>query len=142
MRQAVSRHTANRPNAHRSPPHGHKDCAYPLRPSKAGIGQRKTGAADHDREKCTADLGRLRGAQPPHVDRPGGTWKLQIMEDSATLVLAKSDQIDFINPEGTPIVYLLEQWGWTDLLDNGDVVVNGPGGMWSASSAWAPTRTS
>ena len=78
----------------------------------------------------------------------GVTWKLQIMEDSKSLVLAKSDQIDFINPEGTPIVYLLEQAGWTDLLDNGDVVVNGPGGMdsrssvWSASSAWAPTRTS
>jgi hypothetical protein len=59
----------------------------------------------------------------------GVTWKLQIMEDSKSLVLAKSDQIDFINPEGTPIVYLLEQAGWTDLLDNGDVVLHGPAGV-------------
>jgi hypothetical protein len=59
----------------------------------------------------------------------GITWKLQIMEDSKSLVLAKSDQIDFINPEGTPIVYLLEQAGWTDLLDNGDVVEHGPAGV-------------
>ena len=59
----------------------------------------------------------------------GVTWKLQIMEDSKSLVLAKSQQIDFINPEGTPIVYLLKQEGWTDLVDNGDVVANGPGGV-------------
>jgi hypothetical protein len=59
----------------------------------------------------------------------GVTWKLQIMEDSKSLVLAKSGQIDFINPEGTPIVYLLKQAGWTDLLDNGDVVEHGPAGI-------------
>lgn len=58
----------------------------------------------------------------------GVTWKLQIMEDSKSLVLAKSQRIDFINPEGTPIVYLLKQEGWTDLVDNGDVVSNGPAG--------------
>ena len=59
----------------------------------------------------------------------GVTWKLQIMDDSKSLVLAKSEQIDFINPEGTPIAYMLKQAGWTDLLDNGDVVLNGPAGI-------------
>lgn len=59
----------------------------------------------------------------------GVTWKLQIMEDSKSLVLAKSDQIDFINPEGTPIVYLLEQAGWTPLLNNDDVITNAAGGV-------------
>ncbi len=58
----------------------------------------------------------------------GVTWKLQIMDDSKSLVLAKSAQIDFINPEGTPIVYMLKQSGWTDMLDNGDVVEHGPAG--------------
>jgi hypothetical protein len=59
----------------------------------------------------------------------GVTWKLQIMEDSKSLVLAKSDQIDFINPEGTPIVYLLEQAGWTPLLNNDDIITNASGGV-------------
>ena len=59
----------------------------------------------------------------------GVTWKLQIMDDSKSLVLAKSAQIDFINPEGTPIVYMLKQSGWTDMLDNGDVVEHGPAGV-------------
>jgi hypothetical protein len=81
----------------------------------------------------------LTGA-PELSDRPfeevtsklsGVTWRLQIMEDSKSLVLAKAGRIDFINPEGTPIVYLLEQAGWTDLADNGDVVVNGPAGATS-----------
>jgi hypothetical protein len=59
----------------------------------------------------------------------GVTWKLQIMEDSKSLVLAKSDQIDFINPEGTPIVYLLEKAGWTPLLNNDDIITNAAGGV-------------
>jgi hypothetical protein len=59
----------------------------------------------------------------------GVTWKLQIMEDSKSLVLAKSEQIDFINPEGTPIVYLLEKAGWTPLLNNDDIITNAPGGV-------------
>jgi len=59
----------------------------------------------------------------------GITWKMQIMEDSKSLVLAKSDQIDFINPEGTPIVYLLEQAGWTPLVNNDDIIANASGGV-------------
>ncbi len=79
----------------------------------------------------------LTGA-PELSDRPfeevtsklsGVTWKLQIMEDSKSLVLAKAQRIDFINPEGTPIVYLLKHEGWTDLVDNGDVVQHGPAGI-------------
>jgi hypothetical protein len=56
-------------------------------------------------------------------------WRLQVLDDSKSLVLAKAGREDFVNPEGAPIVYTLEQAGWTDLLDNGDLYKYGPAGV-------------
>ncbi len=56
-------------------------------------------------------------------------WKLQVLDDSKALVLAKAGRIDFVNPEGAPIVYTLEQAGWSKLLDIGDLYKYGPGGI-------------
>ena len=56
-------------------------------------------------------------------------WQLQVLDDSKSLVLAKSGREDFVNPEGAPIVYTLKQAGWTDLLDNGDLYKYGPAGV-------------
>src|SRR5262249_46435637 len=82
---------------------------------------------------------------PPQLsDRPfteaaatfsGVKWKTQVLEDSKSLVLAKSGQIDFLNPEGAPIVYTLMQAGWTRLLGIGDLFDYAPGG---AASPVAP----
>jgi hypothetical protein len=59
----------------------------------------------------------------------GADFKLQVLEDSKSLVLAKSGREDFVNPEGAPIVYTLRQAGWTNLVDIGDLIKNGPGGV-------------
>jgi len=56
-------------------------------------------------------------------------WRLQVLDDSKSLVLAKAGREDFVNPEGAPIAYTLEQAGWTDLLDNGDLYKYGPAGV-------------
>jgi hypothetical protein len=56
-------------------------------------------------------------------------WKLQVLDDAKALVLAKAGRIDFVNPEGAPIVYTLEQAGWAKLLDIGDLYKHGPGGI-------------
>lgn len=58
----------------------------------------------------------------------GVHWKLEVLDDSKSLVLAKSGREDFVNPEGAPIVYTLRQAGWTDLVDIGDLYKYGPGG--------------
>jgi hypothetical protein len=58
----------------------------------------------------------------------GLTWNLQVLDDSKSLVLAKSGREAFVNPEGAPITYTLRQAGWTDLVDIGDLVKYGPGG--------------
>lgn len=58
----------------------------------------------------------------------GLSWKLQVLDDSKSLVLAKAGREDFVNPEGAPITYTLRQAGWTDLVDIGDLVKYGPGG--------------
>jgi len=65
----------------------------------------------------------------------GVKWKTQVLEDSKSLVLAKSGQIDFLNPEGAPVVYTLEQAGWTKILGIGDLYDYAPGG---AASPVAP----
>lgn len=57
--------------------------------------------------------------------------KLEIMDDSKSLVEAKSGRIDFVNPEGAPIVYTLEQAGWVSLVDIGDLLKYAPGGVGS-----------
>ena len=49
----------------------------------------------------------------------GAGFKLQVLDDSKSLVLAKAGREDFVNPEGAPIVYTLRQAGWTDLIDIG-----------------------
>ena len=58
----------------------------------------------------------------------GATWDLDLMDDSKSLVLAKAGRIDFVNPEGAPIVYTLMKAGWTNLIDVGDLYNYGPGG--------------
>jgi hypothetical protein len=65
----------------------------------------------------------------------GVKWQTQVLEDSKSLVLAKSGQIEFLNPEGAPIVYTLMQAGWTRLLGIGDLFDYAPGG---AASPVAP----
>jgi hypothetical protein len=52
----------------------------------------------------------------------------QILDDSKSLVLAKSGREDFVNPEGAPIVYTLRQSGWTNVIDIGDILKNAKGG--------------
>lgn len=59
----------------------------------------------------------------------GAEFKLQVLDDAKSLVLAKSGREDFVNPEGAPIVYTLRQAGWTNLVDIGDLIKNGPGGV-------------
>ena len=59
----------------------------------------------------------------------GVHWHLEVLDDAKSLVLAKADREDFVNPEGAPIVYTLEQAGWTDLVDIGDLYKHGPGGV-------------
>jgi hypothetical protein len=59
----------------------------------------------------------------------GAGFKLQVLDDAKSLVLAKAGREDFVNPEGAPIVYTLRQAGWTDLVDIGDLIKNGPGGV-------------
>jgi hypothetical protein len=56
-------------------------------------------------------------------------FKLQVLDDAKSLVLAKSGREDFVNPEGAPIVYTLRQAGWTNLVDIDDLIKNGPGGV-------------
>ncbi|MCX5496199.1 hypothetical protein OSH11_15920 [Kaistia dalseonensis] len=59
----------------------------------------------------------------------GAGFKLQVLDDAKSLVLAKADREDFVNPEGAPIVYTLRQAGWTSLVDIGDLIKYGPGGV-------------
>ena len=59
----------------------------------------------------------------------GVTWDLDLMDDAKSLVLAKAGRIDFVNPEGAPIVYTLMKAGWTNLIDVGDLYNHGPGGL-------------
>jgi hypothetical protein len=59
----------------------------------------------------------------------GAGFKLQVLDDSKSLVLAKAGREEFVNPEGAPIVYTLRQAGWTNLVDIGDLIKHGPGGV-------------
>ena len=59
----------------------------------------------------------------------GAGFKLQVLDDAKSLVLAKAGREDFVNPEGAPIVYTLRQAGWTSLVDIGDLIKYGPGGV-------------
>lgn len=61
----------------------------------------------------------------------GAQWETQVLEDSKSLILAKSGQIDFLNPEGAPVVYSLQQAGWTRILGIGDLYEFAPGGAGS-----------
>jgi len=55
-------------------------------------------------------------------------WNLQVLDDSKSVVLARAGREDFVNPDGAPIVYSLEQAGWTDILDVGDMNKYAPAG--------------
>jgi hypothetical protein len=57
------------------------------------------------------------------------TWKLDLMDDAKALVLAKAGKVDFVSPEGAPIVYTLMQAGWANIIDIGDLYEHGPGGI-------------
>lgn len=59
----------------------------------------------------------------------GADFKLQVLDDAKSLVLAKAGREEFVNPEGAPIVYTLKQAGWTNLVDIGDLIKYGPGGV-------------
>ncbi|QIE56757.1 ABC transporter substrate-binding protein [Pikeienuella piscinae] len=65
----------------------------------------------------------------------GVDWDIEVLEDARSLVLARSGQIDFVNPEGAPVVYTLMQAGWTRVLGIGDLFAHAPGG---AGSSVAP----
>lgn len=90
----------------------------------------------------TATLKPLEGktlvGAPQLSDRPfeeylgktsGVKWNLQVLDDAKSLVLAKAGREDFVNPEGAPIVYTLRQAGWTSIVDIGDLIKYGPGGV-------------
>jgi hypothetical protein len=65
-----------------------------------------------------------------YVNKTGDAgFKLQVLDDAKSLVLAKAGREDFVNPEGAPIVYTLRQAGWTNLVDIDDLIKNGPGGV-------------
>jgi hypothetical protein len=59
----------------------------------------------------------------------GAGFKLQVLDDAKSLVLAKAGREEFVNPEGAPIVYTLRQAGWTNVVDIGDLIKHGPGGV-------------
>lgn len=65
----------------------------------------------------------------------GKSWNIDVLDDSRSLVLARSGQIDFVNPEGAPVVYTLMEAGWTRVLGIGDLFEHAPGG---AGSSVAP----
>ena len=81
------------------------------------------------------DAGRRARTQRPSVRgisstrRAGAGFKLQVLDDAKSLVLAKAGREDFVNPEGAPIVYTLRQAGWTNLVDIDDLIKHGPGGV-------------
>jgi hypothetical protein len=65
-----------------------------------------------------------------YVNKTGDAgFKLQVLDDAKSLVLAKAGREDFVNPEGAPIVYTLRQAGWTNLVDIDDLIKHGPGGV-------------
>lgn len=58
----------------------------------------------------------------------GVNFSLQIMDDSAALVAARSGQIDFAHPAGAPIVYSMMEAGWTRIVGLDDLITYGPSG--------------
>jgi hypothetical protein len=58
----------------------------------------------------------------------GVKWTPQILDDAKSLVLAKSGQIDFVDPAGAPIVYTLKKAGWVPLIEVGDLYKYAPPG--------------
>ena len=58
--------------------------------------------------------------------------QLEVLDDSKSLVLAKSGRIDFATPEGAPITLTFEKAGWAPLVSPIDLLQNVPGGRGSA----------
>ena len=67
------------------------------------------------------------------------------MEDPQMLLLAKSDRVDIVQPNGAPIAQTLLDAGWTPIYDLGQLVKYGPGGVDSPleplvfNNGWAAT---
>ncbi len=55
-------------------------------------------------------------------------WDLETIDDTKSFVLAKAGRLDFYEPSSAPIVYQLQQAGWTTLVDIGDLFNHAPGG--------------
>jgi hypothetical protein len=59
--------------------------------------------------------------------------KLQVLDDSKSLVLAKAKRIKFGTPTGAPITLSFEQMGWAPLVTPFDILENMPG---SPTAPW------
>lgn len=65
--------------------------------------------------------------------------KLQVLDDSKSLVLAKAGRIDFATPEGAPITLTYENDGWAPLVSPIDILQNVKGGPTSEIEPLAAT---
>ncbi|HZO96989.1 MAG TPA: hypothetical protein VFB42_06420 [Gaiellaceae bacterium] len=65
--------------------------------------------------------------------------KFQVLDDSKSLVLAKSGRINFATPEGAPITLTFENAGWAPLVSPIDILKNVKGGPTSEIEPLAST---
>ena len=71
--------------------------------------------------------------------------KYTTMDDSQMLLLAKSDRLDVMFPDGAPIAETMLEAGWTPVYDIGQLLKYGPGGVDSpleplvSNNGWAAT---
>ncbi|MBV8718567.1 MAG: hypothetical protein JOZ65_26180 [Chloroflexi bacterium] len=67
------------------------------------------------------------------------------MDDAQMLLLAKSDRLDVMFPDGAPIAETMLEAGWTPVYDTGQLLKYGPGGVDSpleplvSNNGWAAT---
>ena len=66
----------------------------------------------------------------------GVTWDLDLMDDAKSLVLAKAGRIDFVNPEGAPIVYNPDEAGWTNSSMSAISTTTGPAAWIRRCRSW------
>ena len=59
----------------------------------------------------------------------GAGFKLQVLDDAKSLVLAKAGREDFVNPEGAPIVYTLGRPAGPISSISATLIKYGPGGV-------------
>ena len=71
--------------------------------------------------------------------------KYTTMDDAQMLLLAKSDRLDVMFPDGAPIAETMLEAGWTPVYDTGQLLKYGPGGVDSpleplvSNNGWAAT---